>query len=241
MQKNIALENVLIIDLKTVSAQANYKDLPVLMQNEWKNLAQYHHIQPEQVEEYYKAKAGIYAEFGKIIGISVGMFFKKSTTDLGLRIKTFCEASEKETLTQFADLVENSLASFKQLTFCGHNLREFDIPFVSRRLCVHRLPLPQKMDIQNVKPWEAPLIDTIYHWRFTAFKHYVSLPLLAQTLEIPISSQYLSEKDIHDYFWQLNDTNSIVQQSKNDVATIAHILMHFLQLPKIDSSNIEYV
>ena len=179
-----SVENLFIIDIETVSESENHQ----LLSDQWKEL--WHEkiqrsLPPDHSpDEYYPKRAGILAEFGKVVCISIG-FFKKENELLQLRVKSFCSYDEKEILNNFITTICQLQNHQTKWFFTGHNIKEFDIPFLCRRILVNNMSIPSCFDFQYMKPWEIPVIDTLHLWRFGDYKHYTSLKLLAATLGVP--------------------------------------------------------
>ena len=71
------LNEILFLDIETISGTENLEDLPERWQEEWKKKAlQLQKTDERDAEELYFEKAGIYAEFGKIICIGTKKFSK---------------------------------------------------------------------------------------------------------------------------------------------------------------------
>ena len=129
-------------------------------------------------EQYYPMRAAILAEFAKVICISIG-YFKKENNEWQLRIKSFHSENEKEVLEDFIKTLHQCFSKNSKWIFTGHNIKEFDIPFLCRRMLINNIEIPRYIDFQNMKPWETPVLDTLHLWRFGDYKHYTSLKLLA--------------------------------------------------------------
>jgi hypothetical protein len=172
------LENFLVIDIETVSVNEDFNTLEKHWQYLWGEKVS--RLLPENttLADYYLQRAGVMAEFAKVICISIG-YFKKQEGGLQFRIKSFFEAQELDLLQHFVQDVKQFGEGRKNWIFAGHNLKEFDIPFLCRRLIVNGLAIPSFLDFQNRKPWETNLVDTFQYWRFGDYKNYTSLQLLA--------------------------------------------------------------
>ncbi|NBP05541.1 MAG: 3'-5' exonuclease, partial [Bacteroidetes bacterium] len=180
--KHILLENIIFIDIETVSAHKNFDDLSPEWQDLWKRKAK-NLIKDQQSESEIYDQASIYAEFGKIICIGVG-FLRRGKDGLQFRVKSYCADDEKTLLQEFANLLNRSFNG-PQYLLCAHNGKEFDFPYLARRMMVHGIALPKLLDIQGKKPWEVQHLDTLELWKFGDRKSFTSLNLLAHLFNIP--------------------------------------------------------
>ncbi len=226
MLKYLNLKNVLFLDIETVPSVNDHEELPANFKTlfaeklgRWKKDEQTWH-------EYYFSKAGIYAEFGKIVCISVGIFQKgKSLEDSRFRVKSFYGDVEKDILTDFAKLLNTNYRQPDNKYLCGHNIKEFDVPFICRRMLIHGIKLPRIIDTAGAKPWEVNHIDTLQLWKFGDYKHYTSLNLLAALFEIPTPKDDISGKDVGRVYWEENDLERIVIYCQKDVVTVARLIL----------------
>jgi len=183
MLKNLNISNILFLDIETVSNQPDYESLDDTFKGLWQLktrsiLRKYDEpVSEEDAQSTYGDKAGIYAEFGKIVCISVGFIVRdKEKESLAVRLKSYASDDETELLQGFVDLVQQYFKSPHQHFFCGHNLREFDIPYICRRMMVNQMELPPMLDIAGKKPWETKhLLDTMTLWKFGDFKSILRL------------------------------------------------------------------
>jgi predicted PolB exonuclease-like 3'-5' exonuclease len=176
--------------------------------------------------EGYAARAGIYAEFGKIICISVGHFHQEHDR-YHLRVKSFYGDEEKEVIDAFLNLADQYAARKKELLFAGHNIREFDIPYICRRAIINQCHLPDILQLHNLKPWEVRMVDTLHLWRFGDHKHYTSLKLLAAILGIPTPKDDIDGSMVAETYWKDHDLQRIAIYCQKDVITVAQLLLRF--------------
>ncbi|HYV90937.1 MAG TPA: hypothetical protein VE978_04105 [Chitinophagales bacterium] len=169
MLDHIQPENLICIDIETVPAFADFVSLPDELKELYLKKSERLKLENENNEEQYFNHAGIYAEFGKVICITLGLF-KKEKSEYHLRIKSLCGDDEKKVLEDFAKILEKHPRRNK-VQFCGHNVREFDIPFLCRRFLIHHLELPMLLDISGKKPWDVPMVDTMQLCLRVAFFH----------------------------------------------------------------------
>lgn len=235
-------ESFIVIDIETVSEYASYNDLS----EKWKKLweGKVNRILPEgtSFEKFYKERAGVMAEFSKIICISIGWV---KTNDLSyLRIKSFSDPDEKDLLLNFIQGIKSISVKNIQWSFAGHNIKEFDIPFICRRMLIHSIELPSFLKFQNMKPWEVDIFDTFQYWRFGDYKNYTSLDLLATALQIPSSKDNIDGSMIHELYWiedelqkQINILQ-IINYCQKDVITTTNVIFRLKNMPLISKGNI---
>jgi uncharacterized protein YprB with RNaseH-like and TPR domain len=244
--QNIRLENLLLIDIETVSEFAEFDTLSEEWQILWKEKVQ--RTLPEDVSaaEFYPQRAGVMAEFAKIICICIGYFRKEGSTQQ-LRLKSFYGDDEKILLQDFIAAMYKMEASNNKWSFTGHNIKEFDIPFICRRLLINGLAIPAFLDFQNMKPWETNMIDTFQYWRFGDYKHYTSLKLLAAALQVPSSKDDIDGSMVGDVYWSQTpegkekNLDRIVAYCQKDVVTTGNIVLRFKGLPLIKEEHIVIV
>ena len=238
--QNIRLENMLLIDIETVSEVATFDEL----NEDWKHLWE-EKVQrqlPENVTsaEFYPQRAGVMAEFSKVVCISVG-YFKKDGKANHLRVKSFYGDDEKILLQEFITALQKMEGNNNKWSFTGHNIKEFDIPFICRRLFINGLNLPAFLDFQNMKPWETNMIDTFQYWRFGDYKHYTSLKLLAAALNVPSPKDDIDGSMVGDVYWKEKNLERIVTYCQKDVVTTANIVLRFKNLPLLAEGDVEIV
>lgn len=216
------LANFLFIDIETVPQYQQFSELNENMQTLWTRKQQMLQVEGETPEESFRTRAGIYAEFGKIVCISVG-YFHKHEKEYSFRIKSFWGDEEAKLLNEFATLLNKK----KRFVFVGHNIKEFDIPYICRRMIINKIKLPEMLDYSGKKPWEVNHIDTLHLWRFGDFKNYTSLKLLVEILGIPSPKEDIDGSDVARVYWQENNLPRIVEYCQRDVVTVARLLLRF--------------
>jgi len=234
---HISIKQLLFIDIETVPIQPDFNQLNTADKQLWAGKVNRYQNDAIDVEAMYTKKAGILSEFGKIICIAVG-FITGNKNHFKLRVKAFASKNEKETLSSFIELLNRSFNNIHQFYFCGHNIKEFDIPYICRRIIINQLPLPPALNLSGLKPWEVNHVDTLDLWKFGDRKHYTSLKLLAHILNVPSPKDDIEGKDVARVFWQENDLERIANYCKKDVLTVAQIMMRFKQLPLFDDDHI---
>ena len=236
-------KKILFIDIETVSETPEFSQLPEAAQQFWKLksrvLTRNTDMTEEEIERSYHDKAAIYAEFGKIICISIGIIHE-SNQGLTFQVKSFYGDDEKEILSEFAKLLNEKYTDPSKISICGHNIKEFDIPYLCRRSLIHSISLPNLLQIAGKKPWEVThLIDTLELWRFGDFKHYTSLNLLSFLFNIPTPKDDLDGSKVGDTYWIENDLERIKNYCQKDVITVARLYcqMNQLEFPNEDAIN----
>ncbi len=232
MLAQLNLLDVLILDIETVPAFPTYEELPQPMQKLWDAKTTYQRKAGESAEDFYP-RAGIWAEFGKIICISVGMFANKKS----FRVKSYHGDDEKELLSDFVKLMKSQPS---QLRLCAHNGKEFDYPYICRRLLINGLTIPSQLEIAGKKPWEINHLDTLELWKFGDYKNYTSLNLLAAVFNIPTPKDDIDGSMVGDIYWKEKDLNRIKNYCQKDVVTTARLLQKFKGLPTLTDQQITY-
>lgn len=225
----IKKENILFLDVETAALVFEYDDLKKDVRSFWD--AKFRYQTSETPKEHYK-KAGIYAEFAKVICISVGFF-----NGTEFRIKSFFGDDEKKLLSDFAALL-NKHFNKKDNRLCAHNGKEFDFPFLCRRMLVNEIKLPKMLNLAGKKPWEVPHIDTMELWRFGDYKNFTSLSLLASLFDIPTPKDDMDGSDVGRVYWKEKNIERIVTYCQKDVLTVAQLLLKLMTEPLIEEKNI---
>jgi len=241
MLENINPESILFLDIETVPMVGHYDELTDRMKPLWDKKAEMlikNERSPadeiKSAEEIFN-RAGIYAEFGKIVCISTGIIRQGS-----LRIKSFFGENEKEILSEFVVMLNK--ASGKSFQFlCAHNGKEFDYPYLIRRMLINDIPVPSILDLAGKKPWEVNHLDTMELWKFGDYKSYTSLELLAAVFNIPTPKNDIQGSDVARVYWEDSDLPRIVTYCQKDVLTIVNLFLKFQHQPIIQENMITYV
>lgn len=231
MLDDLKLEDVLFLDIETVPLVYRYTDLDDTMKTLWEQKCR--NTEQESAEQQYE-KAGTKSEFSKIICISVG-FLK----DRKFRIKSFYGDDEKALLIGFADTL-NRYFNRKEHKLCAHNGKEFDFPFIARRMLINGVKLPSMLNMSGKKPWEIPHLDTMEMWKFGDYKNYTSLSLLAAVFNIPTPKDDINGADVSRVYWEEKDLQRIVTYCQKDVITIAQLVLRFRGEPLIEDKDVVY-
>jgi predicted PolB exonuclease-like 3'-5' exonuclease len=216
---------LLVIDIETVPTTDSFHTLSAPFQEQWKNKIRKQLDNPEdtqQQSDFYDDRAGIYAEFGKIICIGLGYF--ENDQYATIRLKQFSSDDEQKLLQDFFDLL-HKLEQQSEIQFCGHNIKEFDLAYICRRAVILQLALPRCLQLTHIKPWQNPHIDTLELWRFGDYKHYITLELLAICLGVPTSKSDISGKDVAKVYYIEKDLKRIAQYCLKDVYTTALVYL----------------
>jgi uncharacterized protein YprB with RNaseH-like and TPR domain len=238
MLETIRLDRIIFLDIETVSSKKHYKELTPKWKKLWDKKASFIIKGEEKPKEIY-SKAGIYAEFGKIICISVGLY-RKTGKKVEFRIKSFYGDDEKRVLQDFCALLTKYFESPNYL-LCAHNGKEFDFPFLARRILVNRITLPYLLDIAGRKPWEVQHIDTLQLWKFGDYKHYTSLDLLTQLFGVDSPKIDMDGSDVGRVYWEEDNLEKIVKYCENDVIAIAQLLLAYKGNVSIKKKEINIV
>ena len=223
MIEKINLEHILFLDIETVPEEETFNALDEEKKELFDLKTQYQRKEQFTPEEFYD-RAGIWAEFGKIICISVGYFTFKGDIR-HFRVTSFF-GDEKKILRDFSNLLDNHFGQAQHI-LCGHNAKEFDFPFIARRMIINQVKIPNKLNLFGKKPWEIPHLDTMELWKFGDFKHYTSLKLMAKILEMPSPKDDISGSDVGHVYYVEKDIDRIITYCEKDVIAVAQILLRF--------------
>lgn len=234
MIDKIVLPNILFLDIETVPQSEFFNDLPEDAQQLFADKTQYQRKDDLTPEEFYD-RAGIWAEFGKIICISVGYFTIKNA-ERQFRTKSII-GEEKQLLEEFNDLVKNHFSN-PAFVFCGHNIKEFDIPYMCRRMLINGIHIPEKLQLFGRKPWEIPHLDTLELWKFGDYKHYTSLKLLTHVLNIPSPKEDIDGSEVRNVYYNEKNIDRIKKYCERDVVAVAQIFLRMRNEPILNESEI---
>ena len=223
MIEKILLENILFLDIETVPEASDYNELDAEMKDLWEHKTQYQRKEEYTPEDFYD-RAGIWAEFGKIVCISVGYFTFKGDIR-HFRVTSFF-GEEKKILVDFNNLLNNHFNG-PQHILCGHNAKEFDFPFIARRMIINQISIPSKLNLFGKKPWEISHLDTLELWKFGDYKHFTSLKLLTKILGIPSSKGDIDGSQVGHVFYVEKDIDRIVTYCEKDVIAVAQVFLRF--------------
>lgn len=232
------VNNILFLDIETVPQYSSYQELSAEWKQLWDIKAGYliRNKEDETYETIYP-RAGIYAEFGKIICISCGIV-QGSGEHKKISIKSFAGDNETLILHEFADMLKKWTAN-EQRYLCAHNGKEFDFPYLCRRMIINNIPVPALLNTAGKKPWEVNHLDTMELWKFGDYKNYTSLNLLAHTLGVPTPKDDIDGSLVWEVYWKDKDLQRVVTYCQKDVVTVIQVLMRMLGESQVKPENIE--
>jgi DNA polymerase elongation subunit (family B) len=240
-----SLQHILFLDVETVSQHRGLESIDQHGKQLWQQKIGFmarrddHEWAEEDYAQSYKDKAAIYAEFGKVIVISAGIITSAEDDVQNLRIKSFYGHNESEVLENFTTVLHKNFNDPNLHILCGHNIREFDIPYLCRRLTIHGIGLPTLIDISGKKPWEVKFIaDTLELWKFGDHKNFTSLDLLAYTLGIASPKGEMDGSMVGKAYWEEDRLEKIKQYCERDVVTVAQIYLRLHNLPILTEEQI---
>ncbi|MES2794453.1 MAG: 3'-5' exonuclease [Bacteroidota bacterium] len=234
-------QNLLFIDIETVSAEPLFENLTPRMQKLWERKASFiKHEEDLSASQLYFERAGIYAEFGKIIVIGVGFFYWNEANRLCLKVKTLTADNEINLLKDFKKLLEERFAK-KESALCAHNGKEFDFPYLSRRMLINGIKLPKALDFSGKKPWEVPHYDTLEMWKFGDKKQYTSLETLSAVFGIESSKTDMAGDEVNSVYYKENNLEKIREYCLEDVVALAQIFLKLNAQEPVEQINIERI
>jgi uncharacterized protein YprB with RNaseH-like and TPR domain len=238
MLEGVRIEDILFLDIETVPGSSSWDELAPSLQELWDKKSSHFRSEEQTAGDVY-SKAGIYSEFGRIICISVGMLKEKDPP--AFRLKSFYGDDEKKLLSEFSGMLSKFTYPGREALLCAHNGKEFDYPYIARRMIINRLVIPGILDNAGKKPWEVKLLDTMDLWKFGDYKNYTSLDLLTAILGIPTPKDDIDGSMVADVYYGENDINRIVYYCEKDVLATARVLMRFMNLPFLPDDRVESV
>lgn len=236
------LEEILFIDIETATVTQAYDDLRPAMQEQWSRKTQSvsnRCNEEKEPSDFFQEKAAIFAEFGKVVCIGLGGYVKDGE-GWKFIMKSITGDDEKILLTEFTESLERFSSLHKRAKFCGHNIKEFDVPFLCRRMLINGISLPPLMQLTGMRPWEIPHIDTLELWRFGDYKHYITLALLAEVLGIPSPKDDIDGSMVSTVYWNDRNLARISHYCLKDVFTTAKIYLKLKGIEDIQAQP-EYI
>jgi uncharacterized protein YprB with RNaseH-like and TPR domain len=230
------LNTILFLDIETVPQFPMFEKAEESYQKLWEEKAKFmlkdEHDTPASVFD----RAGIFAEFGKIVCISVGMINQRGTMR-ELRIKSYAGDDEQALLNEFAEMLRKHFNGHEHL-LCGHNGKEFDFPYIARRMVIHGVRIPKILDISGKKPWEIAHLDTMHMWKFGDYKHYTSLKLLAHVFGLPTPKDDIDGSQVAGVYWEEKNLDRIVTYCEKDVVTLIQVFLKMTQQPILSQEEL---
>jgi len=234
MLTKIKIEHILFLDIETVPENKNFSELDSITQELFDHKTAYQRQDGVSPEQFYE-RAGIWAEFGKIICISVG-YFNSKENKREFRVTSY-SGEESYILEQFSTLLFKYFKDPKYI-LCGHNIKEFDIPFIARRYLINNLTLPDKINLMGKKSWEIPHLDTMELWKFGDYKHYTSLKLLTHVLGIPSPKDDIDGSQVAQVYYIDNNIDRIITYCEKDVIATAQVVLKLKRLDLLSENEI---
>lgn len=233
---NAELKDILFLDIETIGCTDDYSSLNDRLKAQWaRKSIQLRRSETQTDEEVFYNRAGIYAEFGRIIVIAIGRYIDTEAGELGLKIKYFAGHDEKALLQEFKSVLERMDANTR---LCAHNGKEFDFPYLCRRMLVNGVMPPAVLNQTGRKPWEVTHLDTMDMWKFGDFKHYTSLDLLSTIFNIPSSKGVMDGSQVSEVYYKEKNLTKIAEYCLGDVIAIAQLYLRYKCMELIDSNNI---
>lgn len=236
MLESTNIEKILFLDIETVPEVYKYQDLDPKTAELYDAKTKWMRKEDTSDDEIYE-RAGIYAEFGKIVCITCGIV-KEDLTGTKVRLKSFANDDEITLLSGFIDMINESFGSGKLMIMCGHNAKEFDFPFIARRILINGLKLPSPLNMAGKKPWEIPHLDTMELWKFGDFKAYTSLNLLTHVFGIPTPKDDISGADVAKVYYEEENLPRIVKYCEKDVIALVNLFLKFQGKELVEDENI---
>jgi DNA polymerase elongation subunit (family B) len=231
------LRDILFIDIETVASTDDYSSLDERMKVQWSRKANFFRRDSQLTDEQlFHERAGIHAEFGKIVCIAVGKYVDTESGELGLKTKVYRDHNEFELLQSFKQMIEKFDAS--NLRLCAHNGKEFDYPYLCRRMLINSISLPAVLNLSGKKGWEVPHLDTMELWKFGDYKHFTSLDLLAALFNIPSSKDKIDGSQVNYVYHHDKDLEKISEYCRGDVIVLAQLFLRLKGYPLIPEANI---
>jgi uncharacterized protein YprB with RNaseH-like and TPR domain len=237
MISKLNLEHILFLDIETVPETESFSDLDATKQDLWDAKSRYQRKEEFTAEAFYD-RAGIWAEFGKIICISVG-YFKMEGESRTFRVTSFY-GDEIMILKDFKNLLTSHFSSNKHL-LCAHNGKEFDFPYIARRMIIHNIELPYKLNLFGKKPWEVPHLDTLELWKFGDYKTYTSLKLLTNVLGIPSPKDDIDGSEVYRVYYKEKEIDRIIVYCEKDTIAVAQIFLRLRGDELLHNNEIKHV
>ena len=234
--KNLNLFKVLFLDIETVSGYPDYSEMPEPWQKLWSDKTRFQRKEDVTAEEFYPQRAGILAEFGKIVCISCG-YLHQEGKQMEFRVTSFYGDDETILLQEFAELI-NKHFNTPQHFLCGHNSKEFDFPYIARRMLILGVEIPLTLNLAGKKPWEVQHLDTMELWKFGDYKNFTSLKLLAALFNIPTPKDDIDGSQVGSVYYKENDLERIKVYCEKDTLTVAQLVLRFQGLPIITPNNV---
>ena len=231
-------KNFLLIDIETVCSVSSYQKLPERMQLLWNKKANTLRKGDDDTSnaDFFYQRGAIYSEFGKVVCIAFGAYFWNEKEEMSFKVKSFSSDNELNLLSEFKALIEKYPSN--ELVLCAHNGKEFDFPFLCRRMLINNIPIPKVLQIAGKKPWEILHQDTMELWKFGDYKSYTSLDLMAAVFDLPGSKGEMSGDQVTRVYYEENDLEKISRYCREDVVVLGQLYLKLNSIPAVESQNI---
>lgn len=230
-------KKILFLDIETVSGTEQYEQLEPRLQALWEKKCKSINKEEEPVADFYGSRAAIYAEFGKVVSIAVGFVYTDADGEPAMKVRSFSGHDELELLREFGNFLSER-GSRREVLLCAHNGKEFDFPYLARRMLIHGLPIPEVLQTSGKKPWEVKHLDTMHLWKFGDWKSYTSLDLLAALFQIPTSKSDIDGSMVNHVYYIEKDLPRIDEYCRQDVAVTIQLFLRLNSLPLIQEDRI---
>lgn len=236
---NQELRDIIFLDIETVRVQERFEMLDERLKTQWARKASFFRREEGQTDAgLFEDRAGIYSEFGKVVTIAFGRYFDTENGELGLKTKVLCSENEQEILMNFKQMLDKQDPVTTKL--CAHNGKEFDFPYLCRRMLINGIVPPSLLNQTGRKPWDVTHLDTMDMWKFGDFKHYTSLDLLAALFNIPTSKGAMDGGKVNEVFYVEKDLKKISEYCIGDVIAVAQVYLKLKGMESLKSSNVVY-
>jgi hypothetical protein len=232
----IPTNKILFLDIETVGLEKNYDDLVANHSRmadqfdkyfDWflKRFPEDKEIATDQKNIVFATRAALVPEFAKIVTVSVAF-----VTESGdIKRQTFAGDDEHKLLRDVQVLLDRT----GKLDFwlCGHNLKNFDIPMLAKRMLIQNILPPSILPAFNTKPWEIRAIDTKEVWQFGAYTAIGSLDLLCASMDVPSPKEgEVVGSKVHDAYWNKGMLKEIAEYCERDVQVLVDVILKLKSL-----------
>jgi len=232
------LRDILFLDIETVPSVYRFDEMPLRMRELFEKKVSYKISDENPVEKIYE-KAGIWSEFGKVVAVAFGKF-SFSDENRKFHVKSYVSHDEPTLLGRVKEVLENFRRSSPKGLLCAHNGKEFDFPYLARRMIINRIALPDILRVHGRKPWETPFCDTMELWSFGDRKHYTSLELLCEILGIPDCKNEIDGSQVARVYYEENDLEKIGRYCGRDVVALANVLLRLREEKLLEPEETEF-
>lgn len=234
---DVRLDNIIFIDIETTPTTKSLSELPEALQELWDKKTAGERGEEVSAADFYDERAALYPEFGRVVCISIGVM-QLSPTGWKIFTKSYCSEDERALLFNFDQFLQKYWTPSR--SFCGHNIKEFDMPYIAKRMLINRIHLSPALDVSGKKPWEIPYIDTLELWKFGSYRGGATLELLSNVFGIPTPKDDIHGSEVRDVFYNENNLDRISTYCQKDVVATAQVLIAMRGEPIIPESNIEF-